>query len=161
MDALDLRIVEALQKRGDLTNSELADVVNSTPSTCLRRVRQLREDGVLGANVFLAEPARLGRPIRAIITATTKDHIRKDRERLATNIRDEPSIAYAYGVTGELDAVLFGNFRDMVEYQHVCDRLFDGVDTIVRYTTHFISETYKAEPAIPVDAIRDSTDWNP
>ncbi|MEM9107974.1 MAG: Lrp/AsnC family transcriptional regulator [Pseudomonadota bacterium] len=156
MDALDIRIVDALQRRGDLTHADLAEEVHSTPSTCLRRVRHLRETGVLRENVFLADPARLGRPIKAVITATTKDHTRADRERLAACIRSEPSIGYAYGVTGELDAVLIGNFRDMVEYQEVCDRLFDGVDSIVRYTTHFISETYKAEPAIPVDAIRDS-----
>lgn len=153
MDALDIRILAALQRRGDLTNAQLAEAVNSTPSTCLRRVHRLRKTGVLTGNIYLADPAKLGRPIQAVITATTKDHTRADREDFAARIRKEPSISYAYGVTGELDAVLFGTFRDMVEYQDVCDRLFDGVDSIVRYTTHFISETYKAEPAIPVDAI--------
>jgi len=152
LDSLDLRIITALQRKGDMTHAELAEAVHSTQSTCLRRVRHLRKSGVLTANIFLADAARLGRPIKAVITATTQDHTRADREKLAASIRAEPSIAYAYGVTGELDAVLIGNFRDMVEYQEVCDRLFDGVKGIVRYTTHFISETYKDAPAIPVDA---------
>lgn len=156
MDALDIRIVEALQRRGDLTHGELADQVGSTPSTCLRRVRHLRKTGVLTASVFLADAARLGRPIQAVITATTKDHTRADREKLAACIRSEPSIAYAYGVTGEVDAVLIGNFRDMTEYQEVCDRLFDGVEGIVRYTTHFISEIYKSESAISADSAQRS-----
>ena len=155
MDTLDLRIVTALQKRGDITHAELAEEVGSTASTCLRRVRDLRKSGVLTDNIFLADAAKLGRGLKAIITASTKDHTRSDREKLARCIQAEPSIAYAYGVTGELDAVLIGNFRDMVEYQQVCDRLFDGVESVVRYTTHFIAETYKNEPAIPCDAASD------
>ncbi|MGB5214648.1 MAG: Lrp/AsnC family transcriptional regulator [Anderseniella sp.] len=154
MDALDIRIVEALQKRGDITHAELADLVGSTASTCLRRVRDLQKSGILTENIYRADAARLGRSLRAIITATTKDHTRADRDALAKCIRAEPAIAYAYGVTGEVDAILIGNFRDMVEYQEVCDRLFDGVESVVRYTTHFISETYKDEPAIPCDAVR-------
>lgn len=155
MDALDIRIIEALQKRGDMTHAELAEAVGSTASTCLRRVRDLCKTGVLTDNIFLADAARLGRGLKAVITASTKDHTRSDREKLASCIQMEPSISYAYGVTGELDAVLIGNFRDMVEYQQVCDRLFDGVESVVRYTTHFIAETYKSEPAIPCDAVRD------
>ncbi len=153
MDALDIRIVETLQKRGDITHAELAEQVGSTASTCLRRVRALRAKSILTDNVFLADAAKLGRGLKAIITVTTKDHTRADREAFASALREEQAIAYAYGVTGELDAVLIGNFRDMVEYQDTCDRLFDGVDSIVRYTTHFIAETYKAHPSVPCDAI--------
>lgn len=154
MDALDIRIMEALQKRGDMTHAELAGAVGSTASTCLRRVRDLRKSGILTRSIYLANAAKLGRGLKAIITATTKDHARADREKLAKSIGAEPAIAYAYGVTGELDAILIGNFKDMVEYQQVCDRLFDGVESVVRYTTHFISETYKDEPAIPCDVAR-------
>jgi len=155
MDALDIRILEAVQKRGDLTYAELAVLAGSTASTCLRRVRDLQKSGVLTKNIYLADAAKLGRGLRAIITATTKDHTRADRGTLAKCIREEPAIAYSYGVTGELDAILIGNFRDMAEYQEVCDRLFDGDESVVRYTTHFISEIYKDEPAIPCDAARE------
>ena len=153
MDELDVRIVEALQARGDMTHAELADRVGSTASTCLRRTRDLRKSGVLTDNIFLADAAKLGRGLSAVITVSTKDHTRSDREKFAACIQSEASIAYAYGVTGEVDAILIGNFRDMVEYQQVCDRLFDGVESIVRYTTHFITENYKSEPSIPCDAV--------
>ena len=153
MDTLDIRIVETLQKRGDITHAELAEQVGSTASTCLRRVRALRTKSILADNVYLADAAKLGRGLKAIITVTTKDHTRADREAFADALRKEQAIAYAYGVTGELDAILIGNFKDMVEYQDTCDRLFDGVEGIVRYTTHFVAETYKAHPSVPCDAI--------
>lgn len=154
MDTLNIRIIEALQRRGDITNAELAEVVNSSPSTCLRRVRDLQNAGILTKNIYLVDSAQLGRGLRAIITTTTKDYNLAKRAAFSKRVEAEPSISYAYGVTGELDAILIGNFQNMVEYQEVCDRLFDGDKDIVRYTTHFVSETYKDDPAIPCDVLR-------
>ncbi len=148
MDALDYRIVAALQADGTLTKAELAEAVGSTPSTCLRRVAELRRTGVLTGCVFLADPAKLGRGIRAIITVTTRDHTRELRASFATRITGEPAILQAYGVTGELDAVLIGVFKDMEEYQALCDRLFDSDPDVVRYTTLFALETYKETTTI-------------
>ena len=153
LDALDIRIVEVLQRDASLTNAELADRVHSTPSTCLRRVQRLVGSGVLPRNVFLADASKLGRGLKAVITVTTRDHRRADREVFARSIAREPAISFAYGVTGDIDAVLIGNFRDLAEYQDICDRLFDTVESIVRYTTHFITETYKDDPAVPCDAV--------
>lgn len=143
MDDLDLRLVAALQMDGGLTKAELADAVGSTPSTCLRRVADLRRTGVLTGCVYLADPAKLGRCIRAIITVTTRNHTKELRTSFAARISEEPAITQAYGVTGELDAVLIGSFGDMEEYQALCDRLFDNDPDVVRYTTLFAVETYK------------------
>ena len=156
MDSLDVRIVEALQRDASLTNAELADRVHSTPSTCLRRVQRLVESGVLSRSVFLADASKLGRGLKVVITVTTKDHRRADRDVFAKSIAREPAISFGYGVTGDVDAVLIGNFRDLTEYQDTCDRLFDNVESIVRYTTHFITETYKDEPSVPCDAVDPS-----
>lgn len=143
MDALDHRIVRALQRDGSLTKVELADEVASTPSTCLRRVAELRKCRVLKRCVFLADAAKLGRNIRAIITVTTRNKTKDLRLAFASRIELEPSINQAFGVSGEVDAVLFGYFTDTDEYQALCDRLFDSDPEVVRYTTAFAIETYK------------------
>ncbi|MEM7170954.1 MAG: Lrp/AsnC family transcriptional regulator [Pseudomonadota bacterium] len=148
MDDLDLRIVAALQVDGSLTKAKLAEEVRSTPSTCLRRVAELRRAGVLTGCVYLADPAKLGRGIRAVITVTTRNHTKDLRTSFAGRISEEPAITQAYGVTGELDAVLIGHFADMEEYQALCDRLFDNDPDVVRYTTLFAVETYKETTAV-------------
>lgn len=148
MDDLNLRIVAALQEDGTLTKAELAEAVRSTPSTCLRRVAELRRTGVLVGCVYLADPAKLGRGIRAVITVTTCNHTKDLRTGFAARILEEPAITQAYGVTGELDGVLIGHFCDMEEYQALCDRLFDNDPDVVRYTTLFAVETYKETTAI-------------
>lgn len=150
MDELDQRIVAALQGDGSLTKAELAEAVGSTPSTCLRRVADLRRLGVLKGCVYLADPVKLGRGIRAIITVTTRNHTKELRTSFASCVSNEASITQAYGVTGELDAVLIGNFKDMEEYQALCDRLFDTDPDVVRYTTLFAVETYKETTQIEI-----------
>ncbi|MGX0877887.1 Lrp/AsnC family leucine-responsive transcriptional regulator [Roseovarius sp. MBR-154] len=149
MDDLDLRIITALQTDGTLTKAKLAEAVGSTPSTCLRRVADLLRSGVLTGCVYLADPSKLGRGIRAIITVTTRDHTKDRRTGFAARISKEAAITEAYGVTGDLDAVLIGHFTDMEEYQALCDRLFDSDLEVVRYTTLFAVETYKETTAIP------------
>lgn len=148
MDDLDLRILSILQADGSLTKAELAEAVGSTPSTCLRRVADLRRNGVLKSCIYLADPAKLGRSIRAIITVTTRNHTKNLRTSFAASIAEEPAIIQAFGVTGDLDAVLMGHFGDMEEYQALCDRLFDSDPDVVRYTTLFAVETYKDTTAI-------------
>jgi Lrp/AsnC family transcriptional regulator, leucine-responsive regulatory protein len=153
MDRLDVRILNALQQEGDLTQAQLAERVGSSPSTCLRRVQRLKDSGHLQRCVYLADPGKLERGLRAIITVVTTGHGRELREAFAEKIRHEAAIGLAYGVTGEVDAVLCGNFADMEEYQAVCDRLFDHDPHVVRYTTFFAVERYKEETAIPSDAL--------
>lgn len=150
MDALDRRIIDTLQHDGSLTKAELAEAVGSTPSTCLRRVSELESKGVLKGCVYLADPAKLGRSIRAIITVTTRNHTKVLRKSFASSVSKEAAITQAFGVTGDVDAVLIGHFRDMEEYQELCDRLFDTDSDVVRYTTLFAVEIYKETTVIGV-----------
>jgi DNA-binding Lrp family transcriptional regulator len=156
MDRLDVRILDTLQRDGSLTKAELAERVGSSPSTCLRRVQSLRKSGHLDRCVYLANPEKLRRGLKAIITVVTKDHGRKQRYDFAQRARGEAAIAFAYGTTGEVDAVLFGNFSGMEEYQSVCDRLFDHDPHIVRYTTFFAVESYKQTTEVPTDMLAEA-----
>ena len=129
-----------MQKCGHIFHAKLTEAIGSTPSTCLRRVWDLQKLGILTNNIYLADGAKLGRGLRAITTTTTKDHARADSEAFSKPVGAESVIAYAYGVTGEFDAILIGSFQNIVEYQKVCDGFFDRNENIVRYTAYFISE---------------------
>ena len=93
MDRLDVRILDALQREGSLTQSELAEHVGSSPSTCLRRVQRLRNSGHLERCVYLADPRKLERGLRAIITVVTR--LPKSRSPMTkTSIISENLTAY-------------------------------------------------------------------
>ena len=153
MDRLDIRILDALQQDGSLTQAQLAERVGSSPSTCLRRVQRLKATGHLERCVYLADARKLDRGLRTIITVVTSGHGGKRGDAFVRKVDKEPAIDLAYGTTGEVDAVLLANFTDMEEYRAVCDRLFDHDPHVVRYTTFFAVDRYKEHSAVPTDAL--------
>ena len=62
LDATDRRILGVLQKEGRITNADLSDRVNLSPSACHRRVQRLEEDGFIAAYVALLDTRKMGRP---------------------------------------------------------------------------------------------------
>ena len=61
LDATDRRILTVLQKNGRITNAELSEAVNLSPSACHRRVQRLEEDGFIAGYVALLDARRMGR----------------------------------------------------------------------------------------------------
>lgn len=59
MDQTDKRILQVLQTDGKLQNNELAQRIGLSASPCLRRVKQLEEDGIIRAYVALVDPAKV------------------------------------------------------------------------------------------------------
>lgn len=153
MDRLDIRILDALQRDGTLTQAELAEEVGSTPSTSLRRAERLKASGHLERCVYLADPKKLERGLRAIITVVTSGLGGKKGKDFAKRLGAEPALDMAYGTTGEVDAVLLANFRDMEEFRTFCERLFDNDPHVVRYTTMFAVDSYKDTTVVPTDAL--------
>jgi Lrp/AsnC family leucine-responsive transcriptional regulator len=65
LDQTDLRILEVLQQDASLENQEVASRVHLSPAACLRRVRRLRESGVISRTVALVDASRVGLHVQA------------------------------------------------------------------------------------------------
>ena len=70
IDATDRRILMALQKQGRVTNAELSEQVNLSPSACHRRVQRLEDEGFIDAYVALLNARRLDRPTTVFVEIT-------------------------------------------------------------------------------------------
>ena len=89
LDAIDLRILDALQQDGRLTNVDLARRVNLSPSPCLARVRALEADGVIGGRVTLLDPRKVGLGVSVFVQITLERFIVQQLSKLpgVANIR--------------------------------------------------------------------------
>ena len=74
MDVKDRQIIRELQKDGRLTNQELAERVNLSPSPCLRRVRNLEESGVIKGYTALVDQKAIGVPVTVFIRIRLEHH---------------------------------------------------------------------------------------
>ena len=88
LDRIDLRILSQLQKRGRMTNVELADAVGLSPSPCLIRVKRLEKAGYIGGYGAHIQLEKLGDVQVAFTEVTLADHRREDFDRFVAAIRN-------------------------------------------------------------------------
>ena len=95
LDDTDRAILAVLAADARTPNNAIADAVGIAPSTCLARIRTLRERGVIRGFHADIDPAALGRGLQAMIAVRLRAHT---RERVQEFIRDVPGLPDVVGV---------------------------------------------------------------
>src|SRR5438552_15379999 len=75
LDAIDRRIIEQLQQNARLSNAELAERCNLSPSPCWRRVHALEESGVIARYVTLVDPAKIGLSVSVFVSVSLSTQV--------------------------------------------------------------------------------------
>jgi len=112
MDAIDRRIIEILVEDARIPNSQLAARAGIAPSTCLARVRSLRERGVIRGFHADIDPAALGRPLQALIAIRLSVHSREQIEGFTEHVRNLDAVLSIFHMTGETDYLLLVATQD-------------------------------------------------
>ena len=107
LDDLDRRILEALRADARIPNAHLAERVGIAPSTCLARVRALRETGVIRGFHAEIDLAALGRPMQAMIAVQLAAHTREQIESFTDHVRTLSGVLSVFHMTGETDYLLW------------------------------------------------------
>ena len=148
MDRIDKKILSLLQRDASRTNASMADEVGLSPSSCLRRIRRLRESKVINRVVAILNPAKMGKSLKAIVTVVLKEHGERQKRRFLDLASQEDAVSQAYSVTGEADVVLILWLNDMDEFDLLSDRIFRDETNVVRFYTMIVMRTAKDETAI-------------
>jgi DNA-binding Lrp family transcriptional regulator len=150
MDRIDRKLLNLLQDDASRTNTVLAELVGLSPSSCLRRIRRLKEIGIIDRVVALLSPAKAGRGMKAIVTVELERHGEQYTRDFLELAAQETAVTQAYSVSGETDVVLILRLTDMDEFEALCERLFQGQSDVARYYTMFVIRTAKEVTAIPL-----------
>jgi len=120
LDKIDKQILQELQKNARISNLELAEKVNLSPTPCARRVKQLEQTGVIKSHVTLLNPEVLGLNLMAMISVTMDKHTSDRFEKFETAAADLPEVLECYVVTGQdsdfLIKVLVNDMRHYEEF---------------------------------------------
>jgi len=120
IDDVDRRILRVLAADARVPNNALAERVGIAPSTCLGRVRGLRERGVIRGYHADIDPAALGRPIQAMIAVRLQSHARVHISEFAAEVAKLPEVLNVFFLAGAVDfyvhiaATSTQNLRDFV-----------------------------------------------
>jgi DNA-binding Lrp family transcriptional regulator len=126
LDRIDLAILELLQNNARLSNKEIAAQVNLAPSSCLGRIRRLRETRVLQGFHAEINPAAVGIGLQAIVAVRLARHSRDKFRSLYDHIHGLPEVLQVFHVSGVNDLLLHVAVRDVT---HLRDLVVDELAT--------------------------------
>lgn len=106
LDNKDIAILNNLQINGDMTNAELASLVNLSPTPCFNRVKRLEEMGILNGKVSLVSAKKLGLHVNVFIHIRLKKQDEEALEVFENAIAECPEVMECYLMTGDEDYLL-------------------------------------------------------
>lgn len=151
LDTLDRKILRVLQGDSLIANQALADEVGLSPPACLKRVRRLRDAGVIERTVALLAPAALGYPLLTVVRIKLdrpREKVMRDFER---RMRELPRVTQCLTVAGDIDYVILVRSRDVAHYQDFARRVLATAPGIRAYTSEVVLEVPKWTTEIPVE----------
>ena len=119
MDKVDRILLRELQKNARISNAELADKVNLSPTPCLRRVRRLEESGVIRR--YHAEPdlTKIGYSITAIVFVQLTLNSTANAKQFEQSIDGIQRVQDCFVLAGRYDYLLRVVARDLVDYERL------------------------------------------
>ncbi|MES2105445.1 MAG: Lrp/AsnC family transcriptional regulator [Pseudomonadota bacterium] len=125
LDATDLKILQALQRDGRVSNLELAEKVFLSPSSCLRRVRMLEEAGIISRYSAVLDATKLGLEVDAFVQVTMRRDVEQWHENFSQALQQWPEVVGSYIITGDANYLLRVRARNLKHYSSfVLERLY-------------------------------------
>lgn len=150
LDRIDLRILDALQRDGRLSNLKLADKVALSPTAVLARVQRLTRDGFILSYHAELNPDKLGRGlvvfVEVLLDRTTPNVF--DEFKAAVQVHDE--IMECHMVAGGFDYLLKTRMADMAAYRAFAGRVLWQLPGVRETRTYAVMEEVKSGTALPL-----------
>lgn len=152
LDRADLALLAAVQKNNRLTSEELSEKVHLSPTACQRRLKRLRAEGVIEADVAVVSPKAVGRTVAMIVLVSLERERADIIDRFKAAIRNTSEVMIGYYVTGDADFILVITAKDMEDYEEFTRRFFYENHDIKSFKTMVVMDRVKAGFAFPIEA---------
>jgi DNA-binding Lrp family transcriptional regulator len=150
IDAIDRRIVRALQRDASQSHATLAESVGASPASVWRRVRALERAGVLGAHVRLADAAMLGRSVNVLCQVRMTRQTMDARAEFESFIEGREEIVECYAMSGEWDYLLRIAVKDVADYDRFIRQGVLAHPSVANAASNFALRQVKYTTEIPV-----------
>ena len=139
-----------MQKRGRITNSELSEQVNLSPSACHRRVQRLEEEGFIDTFVALLNARKLGRPTTVFVEITLSGQADELLEAFERAVRRVPDILECHLMAGTADYLLKVVAQDTEDFARIHRQFLARLPGVAQMHSSFALRTVRQTTAIPV-----------
>ncbi|APG94076.1 Lrp/AsnC family transcriptional regulator [Sinorhizobium americanum] len=150
LDRIDIKILNALQKNGRMTNVELSEIVNLSPSPCLMRVKKLQTEGYIEGYSARINIGKLGETLTVFTEITLKNHRQIDFARFLATIEKVDQVIECHLVSGGYDYLVKFVTTGIEEYQTIMERLIDREIGIDKYFSFVVLKSPLVKAHMPL-----------
>jgi len=149
-DATDLRILTLLQRQGRLSNADLSERVNLSPSACHRRVQRLENDGVITGYVALLDPRKMKRPTTVFVEITLSGQADEVLDAFERAVARVPDVLECHLMAGSADYLLKVVAGDTEDFARIHRRYLATLPGVAQMQSSFALRTVRQTTALPI-----------
>jgi Lrp/AsnC family transcriptional regulator, leucine-responsive regulatory protein len=150
IDATDRRILTVLQKDGRMTNADLSEQVNLSPSACHRRVQRLEEVGLIAGYVALLDARRMGKPTTVFVEITLQGQADDLLDAFEQAIRRVPDVLECHLMAGTADYLIKIVAEDTEDFARIHRQYLSRLPGVAKMQSSFALRTVVKTTAIAV-----------
>ncbi len=150
MDKIDKRIVRELQHNSRITNQELSERINLSPTPCLRRVRNLEKTGVIRGYTALIDNEAFGLPVIAFVSIRLEKQTDLEIEKFERGVMGLEQVIACYLMSGAYDYLLHVLTASLKDYERFTRDKLIKLGGIGALETHFAFGQVKQRTVFPL-----------
>lgn len=147
IDAIDRNILRALRQDGRISNVDLAERVNLSPSACLRRVQELERARVIRGYRAVTDPERMGRGFVAYVMVGLSSHTKAAQEGFERAMAVAPEVVECHNIAGAFEYLLRVESADLADYKRFHTEVLGTRDHVHAITSYIVMGSPKDERA--------------
>lgn len=149
MDKIDRQIIRELQQNSRITNQELSERVNLSPSPCLRRVKALEKKGIIKAYTLEVDNEAYGLPVTVFVQVQLEKHTQDVVKHFEAEILMVDSVLECFVMTGKADYLLKVLVKDLHDYEYFVRQSLQAIGGIASIDTSFAYGVIKKTAVLP------------
>ncbi|HUP67152.1 MAG TPA: Lrp/AsnC family transcriptional regulator [Sphingomicrobium sp.] len=151
IDSFDIRLLNLIQHNNLAGAAELAKHVPLSASAITRRLRRLRDKGIIARDIALLSPHLLQSRVRALVLLQLQEHSETALGDLRNSLGKAEQVQSCFEISGGFDVAVMVIARDLAAFNEFADEAFARNPAVRRYESSFIKKEIKNLPLVPLD----------
>lgn len=150
MDSFDYKILFHVQKDSRMTAEKISTEIGLSPAAVQKRLKKLKDNGVIRAEVALLDPKKMGHPMTVIAEISLERENLNVLDGFKKRMRQAEEVQQCYYTTGEADFILVLLVRDIQHYEQFTREYFFGNTAVSKFKTNIVMDSVKVGMSIPI-----------
>lgn len=150
LDTMDSRLLRLLQKRGRISNADLAEAAGLSPSACHRRVARLEAEGYVAGYVALVDPRKVRLSATIFVEITLTHQSDETLDAFETAIRRIPNVLECHLMAGTADYLVKIVAEDTEDFARIHRQYLTRLPGVAKMQSSFALRTVFSTTALPV-----------